>query len=97
MVLSAPVSVAVADGTKLTDRGFNDNALPLENEVILAADAVCGFSKKPVDPWSGDHIGFVSFLLDERPSMALQISASTMLEIGAQTCTNSCSTTPSVV
>jgi choline dehydrogenase-like flavoprotein len=39
--------------------GFNDNALPIENDVILGADSACGFSKKPKDPWSGDHIGFV--------------------------------------
>jgi choline dehydrogenase-like flavoprotein len=41
---------------------FNDNAMPIENEVILAADEACGFSKKPVDPWSGDHIGFYNTL-----------------------------------
>lgn len=38
--------------------GFNDNSLPIEDIVIKAADEALGFSKKPTDPWSGDHIGF---------------------------------------
>lgn len=37
---------------------FNESALPIENDFIKAADHAAGFSKKPVDPWSGDHIGF---------------------------------------
>jgi choline dehydrogenase-like flavoprotein len=41
---------------------FNDiPTLPLETAVIAAADEVAGF-KKPVDPWSGDHIGFYNTL-----------------------------------
>lgn len=37
---------------------FNDSILPIENDVIKACDEVTGFTKKPTDPWSGDHIGF---------------------------------------
>ena len=37
---------------------FNDSVLDIENEVIKACDEVTGISKKPTDPWSGDHIGF---------------------------------------
>ncbi|KIW66735.1 hypothetical protein PV04_06035 [Phialophora macrospora] len=38
--------------------GFNDFRLPIEDDVIKAADHATGFDKKPLDPWSGDHIGF---------------------------------------
>lgn len=41
---------------------FNDNALPIEDDIIKAADYAAGFSKKPIDPWSGDHIGFYNTL-----------------------------------
>lgn len=42
--------------------GFNDvPSLPIEDALIKAADEVFEF-KKPVDPWSGDHIGFFSTL-----------------------------------
>ncbi|KAF7720040.1 Glucose-methanol-choline oxidoreductase [Penicillium ucsense] len=37
---------------------FNDTVLPIENEVIKACDESVGITKKPTDPWSGDHIGF---------------------------------------
>ena len=37
---------------------FNDTFLPIEDDVIKACDEVTGLSKKPMDPWSGDHIGF---------------------------------------
>ena len=42
--------------------GFNDNSMPIEADVIMAADEATGLSKKPVDPWSGDHIGFYNTL-----------------------------------
>lgn len=41
---------------------FNDFQLPLDNDVINACDDVTGISKKPTDPWSGDHIGFFNTL-----------------------------------
>ena len=41
---------------------FNPTALPIEDAVIKAADDACGFSTKPKDPWSGDHIGFYNTL-----------------------------------
>ncbi|RJE19485.1 GMC oxidoreductase [Aspergillus sclerotialis] len=42
--------------------GFNDTIMPLENDIIKAADEVSGITNKPVDPWSGDHIGFYNTL-----------------------------------
>ncbi|KIY00846.1 uncharacterized protein Z520_03512 [Fonsecaea multimorphosa CBS 102226] len=42
--------------------GFNDFKLPIEDDVIKAADHASGFDKKPLDPWSGDHIGFYNTL-----------------------------------
>ncbi|KEF59691.1 uncharacterized protein A1O9_04537 [Exophiala aquamarina CBS 119918] len=41
---------------------FNDSKLPIEDDIIKAADQATGFSKKPIDPWSGDHIGFYNTL-----------------------------------
>ena len=41
---------------------FNDWMLPIDEDIIKAADEVTGFSKKPMDPWSGDHIGFYNTL-----------------------------------
>jgi choline dehydrogenase-like flavoprotein len=41
---------------------FNDNALPIESDFIKAADEATGLTKKPIDPWSGDHIGFFNTL-----------------------------------
>lgn len=41
---------------------FNDDASPIGELTIKAMDDVCGFSKKPTDPWSGDHIGFFNTL-----------------------------------
>lgn len=38
--------------------GFNDTIMPVEKDIIKAADEVTGVTGKPVDPWSGDHIGF---------------------------------------
>lgn len=35
---------------------FNDWRLPIEDDFIKACDDACGLDKKPVDPWSGDHI-----------------------------------------
>lgn len=41
---------------------FNDGKLPIEDELIRAADDVTNLTKKPRDPWSGDHIGFYNTL-----------------------------------
>jgi choline dehydrogenase-like flavoprotein len=41
---------------------FNPVSMPIEDDVIKAADEACGFSVKPKDPWSGDHIGFYNTL-----------------------------------
>lgn len=42
---------------------FNTTApLPIETDVIKACDEVAGLTKKPLDPWSGDHIGFYNTL-----------------------------------
>jgi choline dehydrogenase-like flavoprotein len=41
---------------------FNDWRLPLEDDVIKAAEEATGMSNKPIDPWSGDHIGFFNTL-----------------------------------
>lgn len=41
---------------------FNDFRLPIEDEIIRAADHATGYDKKPMDPWSGDHIGFYNTL-----------------------------------
>ncbi len=41
---------------------FNDWRLPLEDDVIRAADEATGTTNKPMDPWSGDHIGFFNTL-----------------------------------
>ena len=41
---------------------FNDFRLPIEDDVIHAADHATGLDKKPMDPWSGDHIGFYNTL-----------------------------------
>jgi choline dehydrogenase-like flavoprotein len=41
---------------------FNDvPSLPIEDALIKAADEEASF-KKPIDPWSGDHIGFYNTL-----------------------------------
>jgi choline dehydrogenase-like flavoprotein len=42
--------------------GFNDGRLPVEDAAILALDEACGFEKKPVDPWCGNHLGFFNTL-----------------------------------
>lgn len=41
---------------------FNDTRLPIEDDIVKACDEACGISKKPNDPWSGDHIGFFQTL-----------------------------------
>jgi choline dehydrogenase-like flavoprotein len=41
---------------------FNDWRLPLEDDVIKAADDATEMTNKPTDPWSGDHIGFFNTL-----------------------------------
>jgi choline dehydrogenase-like flavoprotein len=41
---------------------FNDFRLPIEDDVIKACDEATGMTKKPMDPWSGDHIGFYNTL-----------------------------------
>lgn len=42
---------------------FNDSLLPIEDDIIKAADEAAGLTKKPMDPWSGDHIGFYRFVV----------------------------------
>lgn len=37
---------------------FNPYKFDIEDDVIKAADNVTGYTKKPTDPWNGDHIGF---------------------------------------
>lgn len=41
---------------------FNDSPFPISDLVIKAWDEAAGLSKKPTDPWSGDHIGFYNTL-----------------------------------
>ncbi|KAJ9665514.1 hypothetical protein H2201_004396 [Coniosporium apollinis] len=41
---------------------FNDWRLPIEDDIIKACDEATGMTNKPVDPWSGDHIGFFNTL-----------------------------------
>lgn len=41
---------------------FNDSKIPIEDAIIQACDEASGYSKKPNDPWSGDHIGFFNTL-----------------------------------
>lgn len=41
---------------------FNDFRLPIEDDVIQAAEQAAGVTKKPTDPWSGDHMGFYNTL-----------------------------------
>lgn len=41
---------------------FNDWRLPIEDDFIKACDEATGMTKKPNDPWSGDHIGFYNTL-----------------------------------
>ena len=69
-----PVSENVAERTTMPFVGenhgtsgpvktsFNDSFLPIEDDIIKACDEVTGYSKKPLDPWSGDHIGFYNTL-----------------------------------
>lgn len=37
---------------------FNDSIMPVENDIIRACEDVTGIPNRPIDPWSGDHIGF---------------------------------------
>jgi choline dehydrogenase-like flavoprotein len=69
-----PIEDAVIDRTAMPFLGkhhgtsgpvrtsFNDNSLPIEADMIKAADEATGLSKKPIDPWSGEHIGFYNTL-----------------------------------
>ncbi|KIX02837.1 uncharacterized protein Z518_08780 [Rhinocladiella mackenziei CBS 650.93] len=41
---------------------FNDYRMPIEDDVMKAAELTSGFTKKPTDSWSGDHIGFFTTL-----------------------------------
>jgi choline dehydrogenase-like flavoprotein len=41
---------------------FNDSILPVEYDIIKACDEVTDTPQKPLDPWSGDHIGFYNTL-----------------------------------
>ncbi|RMJ26352.1 GMC oxidoreductase [Aspergillus sp. HF37] len=65
-----PIDSAISDRSSMPSVGefhgtsgpvhtsFNDTIMPIENDIIKAADEVTGVAGKPVDPWSGDHIGF---------------------------------------
>ncbi|KAJ5952979.1 Dehydrogenase citC [Penicillium vulpinum] len=37
---------------------FNDAVLPIEHAFIKACEEATGITKRPEDPWSGDHMGF---------------------------------------
>jgi choline dehydrogenase-like flavoprotein len=37
---------------------FNDTLIPVENDIIKACEETTNITNKPIDPWSGDHIGF---------------------------------------
>ncbi|KAK4963641.1 hypothetical protein LTR10_001270 [Elasticomyces elasticus] len=37
---------------------FNPAQMPIELDFIKAAEEVTGLNTKPIDPWSGDHVGF---------------------------------------
>lgn len=41
---------------------FNPYKFDIEDDVIKAADHAAGYTNKPTDPWSGDHIGFYETL-----------------------------------
>ena len=41
---------------------FNDWRLPIEDDWIKACQEATGYSERPVDAWSGDHIGFYNTL-----------------------------------
>jgi choline dehydrogenase-like flavoprotein len=41
---------------------FNDWRMLIDDAVIKACDQVTGYTKKPIDPWSGDHLGFFNTL-----------------------------------
>ena len=41
---------------------FNEWKLPIEDDVIKACEEATGITKKVVDPWSGEHVGFFSTL-----------------------------------
>jgi choline dehydrogenase-like flavoprotein len=41
---------------------FGNYRLAIEDDIIKACDEVTGRDMKPVDPWSGDHIGFFNTL-----------------------------------
>jgi choline dehydrogenase-like flavoprotein len=70
-----PVESAVTDHSSLhfveanhgtsgpVHTSFNDiEASPLEVAFLRGLEEAAGVSKKPVDPWNGDHIGFFSTL-----------------------------------
>ena len=41
---------------------FNQSRLPLDDMIMEACEEVTGLVTKPIDPWSGDHIGFFNTL-----------------------------------
>jgi choline dehydrogenase-like flavoprotein len=70
-----PVDAAIADRSSLhfvednhgtsgpVHTSFNDTPItPLELAVVRGLNETAGVSKTPVDPWSGDHVGFFSTL-----------------------------------
>nr|OQO25412.1 hypothetical protein B0A51_08481 [Rachicladosporium sp. CCFEE 5018] len=59
----ATPTIDVNHGTEGPVRtSFNDFFLPIEDDVIAAANEVTGLSEHPKDAWSGDHIGFFNTL-----------------------------------
>jgi hypothetical protein len=41
---------------------FNDWRLLIEDDIIKDCDEMTGMTKKPIDPWRGDHMGFFNTL-----------------------------------
>jgi choline dehydrogenase-like flavoprotein len=57
-----PYELAHHGTTGPVTTSFNDHLLPVETATIAALDAAAGYAAKPVDPWSGDHLGFFNTL-----------------------------------
>lgn len=41
---------------------FNDTIAPIEKSIINACDDATKITSRPIDPWSGDHVGFYNTL-----------------------------------
>jgi choline dehydrogenase-like flavoprotein len=57
-----PYELAHHGTTGPVNTSFNDHLLPVETATIAALDSAAGYAAKPVDPWSGDHLGFFNTL-----------------------------------